>query len=64
MVKNNKRCSLKSRKRDTIMKSKNKIISPMSDLAFKKTLASVENKDILAGFIQDFFKSERCFIRP
>jgi len=31
-------------------------ISPISDLGFKKTLASEENKDILAGLIKDFFK--------
>jgi predicted transposase/invertase (TIGR01784 family) len=30
-------------------------ILPTSDLAFKKVLASEENKDILAGLIQDFF---------
>jgi predicted transposase/invertase (TIGR01784 family) len=30
-------------------------ISPTTDLAFKKVLGSEENKDILAGFIEDFF---------
>ena len=30
-------------------------ILPTSDLAFKKVLASEENKDILAGLILDFF---------
>ena len=30
-------------------------ISPTGDLAFKKVLASEENKDILAGLIGDFF---------
>ena len=30
-------------------------ILPTSDLGFKKVLASEENKDILAGFIKDFF---------
>ena len=30
-------------------------ISPLSDLAVKKVLASEENKDILAGLIEDFF---------
>ena len=30
-------------------------ISPTNDLAFKKVLASEENKDILAGLIEDFF---------
>ena len=31
-------------------------ISPTADLAFKKVLGSEENKDILAGFIEDFFE--------
>jgi predicted transposase/invertase (TIGR01784 family) len=31
------------------------MIKPTEDLAFKKVLASEENKDILAGFIKDFF---------
>jgi predicted transposase/invertase (TIGR01784 family) len=31
-------------------------ISPTNDLAFKKVLASEENKDILGGFISDFFE--------
>jgi predicted transposase/invertase (TIGR01784 family) len=31
-------------------------ILPTSDLAFKKVLASEENKDILAGLIEDFFE--------
>jgi predicted transposase/invertase (TIGR01784 family) len=31
-------------------------ISPTADLAFKKVLGSEENKDILAGFIKDFFE--------
>jgi len=31
-------------------------ILPTSDLGFKKVLASEENKDILAGLIQDFFE--------
>ena len=30
-------------------------ISPTNDLAFKKVLASEENKDILGGLINDFF---------
>ena len=30
-------------------------ISPISDLGFKKVLASEDNKDILAGLIKDFF---------
>ena len=30
-------------------------ISPTSDLGFKKVLASIENTDILIGFISDFF---------
>jgi len=33
-------------------------ISPVSDLGFKKVLASDENKDILAGLIKDFFGIE------
>jgi len=33
-------------------------ISPTGDLAFKKVLASEENKDILAGLIGDFFNVE------
>jgi predicted transposase/invertase (TIGR01784 family) len=33
-------------------------ISPTTDLAFKKVLGSEENKDILAGFIKDFFEVE------
>ena len=33
-------------------------ISPTGDLAFKKVLASEENKDILAGLINDFFNVE------
>ena len=33
-------------------------ISATSDLAFKKVLGSEENKDILAGFIKDFFEVE------
>ena len=32
-----------------------KRISPTNDLAFKKVLASEENKDILGGLINDFF---------
>ena len=32
-----------------------KKIKPTSDLAFKKTFASEENKDILSGLIKDFF---------
>ena len=35
-----------------------KRISPTGDLAFKKVLASENNKDILAGLITDFFKFE------
>jgi len=30
-------------------------ILPIGDLAIKKVLASEENKDILAGLIEDFF---------
>jgi hypothetical protein len=30
-------------------------ISPTGDLAFKKVFASEENKEILGGFINDFF---------
>gem|GEM_PF-868792 len=33
-------------------------ISPTGDLAFKKVLASEENKDVLAGLIGDFFNVE------
>ena len=33
-------------------------ISPTGDLAFKKVLASEENKDILSGLIKDFFEVE------
>jgi len=33
-------------------------ISPTSDLAFKKVLASEDTKDILGGFINDFFGIE------
>jgi predicted transposase/invertase (TIGR01784 family) len=33
-------------------------ISPTEDLAFKKVLASEENKDILGGLIKDFFGME------
>jgi len=33
-----------------------KRISPTGDLALKKVLASDENKDILAGLIEDFFE--------
>ena len=33
-------------------------ISPTNDLAFKKVLASEENKDILQGLIKDFFQIE------
>ena len=35
-----------------------KRISPTSDLAFKKVLASIENMDILSGLIIDFFEVE------
>ena len=35
-----------------------KRISPTSDLAFKKVLASEENRDILGGLIGDFFEVE------
>ena len=31
-------------------------VSPTSDLAIKKILSSEENKDILTGFIEDFFE--------
>ena len=44
----------KNRKGLTIMKK----ISPTNDLAFKKTLASEENKDILQGLITDFYEIE------
>ncbi|MCL1996673.1 MAG: PD-(D/E)XK nuclease family transposase [Defluviitaleaceae bacterium] len=33
-------------------------ISPTNDLAFKKVLASIENKDILQGLITDFYDIE------
>ena len=35
-----------------------KRISPMSDLGAKKVLASDENKDVLAGLIEDFYEVE------
>jgi hypothetical protein len=42
----------KSRRKEVILLDR---ISPTGDLVFKKVFASEEHKEILGGFIHDFF---------